>query len=106
MSDEDRLKEAVLSTSGDTSRADREAAMAFAATLAGPRTPPPGPAALEPLLHKMAEHAYKVVDEDIDSLREALSEHAIFELVVASATGSGLARLDQFDAVVAGMDDA
>ena len=40
-------------------------------------------------------HAYRVVDADVDALREAgWSDEAIFELTVAAALGAGLRRLD------------
>ena len=44
---------------------------------------------------KVRRHAYRVVDADLDALREAgWSEQAIFELTVATALGAGLRRLD------------
>jgi alkylhydroperoxidase family enzyme len=40
-------------------------------------------------------HAYRVVDADVDALREAgWSDEAIFELTLAAALGAGLRRLD------------
>ena len=54
------------------------------------------------LIDKVAQHAYKVTDEDIAAVRAAgLSEDQIFEIVVCAAIGqsthqyeSGLAALD------------
>jgi len=53
------------------------------------------PAALAPYVEKVAKHAYKVVDADIDRLRDAgWSEDAIFELTLAAALGAARVRLD------------
>jgi hypothetical protein len=53
------------------------------------------PQGLCDLVDKIARHAYKVTDEDIERLLEAgWSEDELFELIVATATGAGLARLD------------
>ena len=52
----------------------------------------------EPLagyLDKVRRHAYKVVDRDVEALREAgWSEDALFEVTIAAAVGEGLRRLD------------
>jgi alkylhydroperoxidase family enzyme len=51
----------------------------------------------EPLagyVDKVRRHAYKVVDADIERLREAgYSEDEIFEATAAAAVGAGLMRL-------------
>jgi alkylhydroperoxidase family enzyme len=40
-------------------------------------------------------HAYRVVDADVEALRDAgWSEEAIFELTIAAALGAGLRRLE------------
>lgn len=52
------------------------------------------PPALLPYLDKVARHAYKVTDEDVEALRRAgLSEDQIFEATVAAAVGAGMKRL-------------
>jgi len=52
----------------------------------------------EPLgsyLEKVRRHAYKVVDRDIEALKEVgWSEEALFEVTVAGAVGEGLRRLE------------
>lgn len=46
-------------------------------------------------LAKVRQHAYRVVDADIQELRTAgLSDDAIFELTVAAALGEARRRLD------------
>jgi alkylhydroperoxidase family enzyme len=43
----------------------------------------------------VARHAYEIGAADLDELRDAgVSEETIFELVVATAAGAGLARLE------------
>src|SRR3954470_19553282 len=45
------------------------------------------------LVHKVARHAYRVTDEDVVAARDAgWSEDELFEQIVATATGAGLAR--------------
>jgi alkylhydroperoxidase family enzyme len=45
-------------------------------------------------VEKVARHAYKVTDADVDGLREAgYSEDAIFEVTLAAALGAAHARL-------------
>ena len=60
----------------------------------------------EPLgsyLEKVRRHAYKVVDRDVEALREAgWSEDALFEATIATAVGEGLRRLDAGLAALAG----
>jgi alkylhydroperoxidase family enzyme len=54
------------------------------------------PEALGSYVDKIALHAYKVTDEDIEVLRKAgYSEDAIFELTICAALGAGIARLDR-----------
>ena len=44
---------------------------------------------------KIAEHAYKVTDDDIETLYKAgYSEDAVFELTLSAALGAGIARLE------------
>jgi len=54
------------------------------------------PTDLADSLNKMALHAYKTTDEDIQALRQAgYSEDAIFEITLSTALGAGLARLER-----------
>ena len=76
------------------------------AVLAGPGTLDPEirraaaeraevPEALRGYLDKVARHAYKVTDEDVDALRAAgYSEDQIFEATVSCALGACLRRLE------------
>jgi len=76
------------------------------AVLAGPGTLDPDsrraaaegvdvPVALRGYLDKVALHAYKVTDEDVEALREAgYSEDQIFEATVSCALGACLRRLE------------
>ncbi len=92
------LTEAVLETPGDLDPATRKAIEAYAARLGGrdgePAEEPP--AELVPYLDKVARHAYKVTDADVNRLREAgYSDDAIFELTLAAALGAARARLER-----------
>lgn len=52
------------------------------------------PPALRPYLEKVAHHAYRVTDEDVEALRQAgVTEDQIFEATVAAAVGAGMKRL-------------
>jgi alkylhydroperoxidase family enzyme len=76
------------------------------AVLAGPGTLDPSirraaadgadvPEALRGYLDKVARHAYKVTDEDVEALRAAgYSEDQIFEATVSCALGACLRRLE------------
>jgi alkylhydroperoxidase family enzyme len=76
------------------------------AVLAGPGTLDPSirraaaegtdvPEALRGYLDKVARHAYKVTDEDVDALRVAgYSEDQIFEATVSCALGACMCRLE------------
>ena len=53
------------------------------------------PAELKPYAEKVTRHAYRVVDRDHETLREAgYDDDAIFEITVALALGAGLRRRD------------
>ena len=54
------------------------------------------PAELQPFVGKVSDHAYKVTDEDVESLKRAgYSEDAIFEITAAAALGAALTRLER-----------
>lgn len=81
-----RVVEAVLDGPGELSPAVRQA-------IAGERFDE-APPALRPYLEKVAHHAYRVTDEDVEALKQAgLSEDQIFEATVAAAVGAGRKRL-------------
>ena len=54
------------------------------------------PPALRPYVEKVARHAYKVTDEDVEALKAAgYSEDAIFEVTASAALGAALTRLER-----------
>ncbi|MFQ5426325.1 MAG: hypothetical protein ACE5EV_04515 [Gaiellales bacterium] len=93
----EELRGAVLAGPGQTDGALRQAVAARAAELgrAGEASTAV-PADLAGYVDKVALHAYKVVDEDIEALKAAgYSEDQIFELTVSAAVGAGLDRRQQ-----------
>jgi alkylhydroperoxidase family enzyme len=61
------------------------------------------PTELEPYADKVARHAYRVTDRDLDALRAAgYDEDAIFEITVAVALGVGIHRRDTGLKAIAG----
>ena len=92
-----RMIEAVLTTPGDTDPALRRAVEQQAAELGGRRSTKASevPPELAVYVKKVALHAYKTTDEDIEALQNAgLSEDAIFEITLSAALGAGMARLE------------
>ena len=78
-----RLEHAILETPGDLDPGVRRAIADGAF-----------PDDMAPYLEKVSKHAYKVVDRDIDRLKEiGYSEDAIFEATLAAALGAARARL-------------
>jgi hypothetical protein len=72
-------------------RYDGHIAALRAAALPGREAPPE----FEHYLQKVRQHAYKVVDRDVDELKTAgFSEDELFEHTVAVAVEAGLDRLD------------
>ena len=91
------VADAIFGPAGDLAPELRHAAFARAAELAGSsrtvtaRLPTP----LVTFVEKVARHAYKVTDSDIDALHPAgYSDDAIFEAVIATAVAAGLSRLE------------
>ena len=89
----------MLTSDGDTDPSVRQAVEALSAQIGGGRstnqteTIPPE---LLSYIKKIALHAYKTTDEDIDALRNAgYSEDAIFEITLSAALGAGMARLER-----------
>jgi alkylhydroperoxidase family enzyme len=90
----DALVARVLEGDGQASRGQRRAAFDNAG-LAEP---------LGALVRKVAEHAYRVTDEDVAAARASgLSEDQVFELVVCAAVGQATR---QSDAALAALDAA
>jgi hypothetical protein len=54
------------------------------------------PAELRPYVSKVAAHAYKVTDEDVETLKRAgHGDDALFELTAATALGAAIMRLER-----------
>lgn len=100
------LVRSILTTPGDTDPALRQAVEARTAELGGglgERTPGEIPEALRAYVDKVALHAYKVTDRDIDELKKAgYSEDAIFEITLSAALGAGQSRLERALAALEG----
>jgi alkylhydroperoxidase family enzyme len=93
-----RLIEAILTSPGDTKPSVRRAAEALSAQPGGRLSSQTDaiPTELISYVKKIALHAYKTTDEDIESLLKAgYSEDAIFEITVSAALGAGMARLER-----------
>jgi hypothetical protein len=91
------LIEAILNSPGATPSALRHASEAHAAELSDRRSSQADQLApeVERYLSKVALHAYKVTDQDIEALKTAgYDEDAIFELTLSAALGAGMARLE------------
>lgn len=92
------LEESILTAPGDTGTALRQAVEARSAELGGRPGPAAGeiPEALRAYVDKVARHAYKVTDRDIEELKAAgYSEDAIFEITLSAALGAGMSRLER-----------
>lgn len=94
------LVESILTTPGDTDPALRQAIEARSARLGGRSDPTPAteavPEALRAYVDKVACHAYRVADRDLDELKAAgYSEDAILEITLSAALGAGMARLER-----------
>ncbi len=65
------------------------------------------PSELETYVDKVAKHAYRVVDNDIEELGKAgYSEDAIFEITLSAALGAGIGRLERGLAALKGASSA
>ncbi len=103
------LIDVVLSSPGETDSKLRCAVEARAAQLSGRASSQNSqvPGALERYTAKVALHAYKITDQDIETLKDAgYSEDAIFELTLSAALGAGMARLEIGLSALKGDDDA
>ena len=87
----ERVAEAILESPGDAETGLRAQVAAYA----GGNEDAVVPDELRAYVDKVAKNAYRVVDADIDRLREAgYSDDAIFELTLAAALGAARSRLD------------
>ncbi len=92
------LRDAVLGAAGTTDPPLRAAVEGYTAIVGGgSRTETPVvPPAVQPYVDKVARHAYRVTDADMDVLRKAgYSEDAIFDITASAAVGAGLGRLER-----------
>jgi len=94
-----RLIEAVLTTPGETDLSLRRAVEERAATTGGrllSETTGEVPSELTRYVDKVALHAYKVTDADIEALRNAgYTEDAILEITISASLGASVARLER-----------
>lgn len=91
------LTAATIEGSGETSPELRKAVTDYAVSVNHEQTPENGRFAPEliPYINKVALHAYKITDSDVEQLKSHnYSEDEIFELTVTAALGAGLARLE------------
>src|SRR5262245_13380781 len=89
-----RLEDSVLTAEGDTSGDQRRAALTRGE--GGETSDATLPPAIAQYLDTVAQHAYRVRDEDLAALQRAgHSDNALFELTVAATVGAALARLDR-----------
>ena len=95
-----QLLAALLQTPADTEDSVRRAVLERAG---GARDGVPEP--LRAYVDKVANHAYKVTDEDVAALRAGgLSDDGIFEVTVAAAVGAGMHRLQRGMAALRGAE--
>ena len=92
------LIESILTSPGDTDPSVRRAVEALSAQTGGRSTIQTDTILPELISYvkKIALHAYKTTDEDIEALGKAgYSEDAIFEITLSAALDSGMARLER-----------
>jgi alkylhydroperoxidase family enzyme len=90
------LEQAVLGSHGRAYPAQRQAARDYGERVAAdPEQAEPSPELYEvaALVDKVARHAYRVTDDDVERLKAAgHAEDELFDLIVATALGAGLGR--------------
>src|SRR5689334_10164613 len=103
------LRESLLTTTGDTSAAFRTALAHRGAQLCNGVLPTQTnlPPDLETYVEKVALHAYRVTDQDVERLHAGgLSEDAIFEITLSVALGVSMNCLEQGLAALEGAKHA
>jgi alkylhydroperoxidase family enzyme len=80
----------------------RRAILARAKVLRGDPAPDDVPAHLRTYVDKVAKHAYKVTDEDIEALQAKHGTREIYEITVAASVGAALARRETAIALLRG----
>jgi alkylhydroperoxidase family enzyme len=94
----ERLVAAILETAGHTASALRRQVFELSAAFAGSGrgAPPAVPRELAHYVEKVARHAYRVTDQDVQALRRVgFSEEAIFELTLSAALAAATFRLER-----------
>ena len=95
-----RLTQGALDTPGESASALRRAVLE--------RGKRPGggggavPRELAAYVDKVARHAYKVTDAEVESLQASHSDDTLFELTVAATVGAALHRLERGMAALRG----
>lgn len=102
----DALRTAALVGPGETAPALRQAVAGRSAEAGRPGEPATSvPDDLVAYVDKVALHAYKVVDADIDRLEaDGYSEDQIFEVTVSASVGAALERLERGRAALRGVE--
>ena len=102
-----RVLKAVLGPSGESKLDERQAVHDFARDAAGVKTDAfEVPTALSPYLEKLTHSPYKVIERDLDALRQAgYNEDQIFELTLAGALGSAAGRYQRTLDLLYGEDE-
>lgn len=93
-----RLTQAVLDGPGVLEAVIRKAIEASSAMYGGRFSVPVQEVSptMRAYIEKVAHHAYKVTDQNIQALQQAgYSEDAIFEITVSAALGAGISRLER-----------
>ena len=91
------LVDGLLDGQGDSEPQLRRSVEARAAALSGRKSEQEVELPQHVMIYvdKIAKHAYKVTDEDIETLYKAgYSEDAVFELTLSAALGAGIARFE------------
>jgi hypothetical protein len=95
MQEIETVSNAILGENGRASRELRTRVEAYAARLSGIGNEADIPDDLKNWVEKVALHAYKTTEEDVERLKSSgYSEDEIFEITIAAAHGASRARLD------------
>lgn len=104
-----RLSAAILTSPGKVQPTVRSAIKMWAAALgAGTTLQTEGaPPELASYVGKVALHAYRITDADVQSLlKQGYSEDAVFEVTLCAALGAGMERLERGMKALEGGSDA
>ena len=100
----------VLGSRGRSDSRLRKAVLERAALLTGGEALSPSnevPETLAMVVEKVARHAYRITDEDIEAAVDAgHEENELFDVIVSAALGAGLARRERGLAAISAWEDA